>query len=163
MPPGQLVLAAALSRRDGVIVLDEAKDLLEFVDGSEFSWQAPPGEWFVVVMTDDLIYEGTHAAISLAYQEALYRSAHTEPTARFLEVTHARYAEKLGNDLGRYFVSDVHRRAVVTDLWFRPCLTACCRGRSPSSVSFASAAEENCDRCARTGGRRRTGRCTGSL
>ena len=120
VPPGQLVLAAALSRRDGVIVLDEAKDLLEFVDGSEFSWQAPPGEWFVVVMTDDLIYEGTHAAISLAYKKPCIDLLTPEPTARFLEVTHARYAEKLGNDLGRYFVSTFTDEPSLQNLWFRP-------------------------------------------
>ena len=120
VPPGQLVLAAALPRRDGVIVLDEAKDLSEFIKGSEFSWQAPPGVWFVVVMTDDLIYEGTHAAISLAYKKPCIDLLTPEPTARFLEVTHARYAEKLGNDLGWYFVSTFTDEPSLQNLWFRP-------------------------------------------
>lgn len=120
VPPGRLVLAASLPRRGGLLVLDEAKDLSEFVDGSEFSWQAPPGDWFVVVMTDDLIFEGTHAAISLAYRNPCIDLLTPEPTARFLEVTHARYAAKLGNDLGRYFVSTFTDEPSLQDLWFRP-------------------------------------------
>ena len=119
VPPGRLVQAAALPRRDDAIVLDEAKDLSKCVNGSEFSWQAPPGDWFVVVMTDDLIYEGTHAAISLAFKKPCIDLLTPEPTARFLQVTHERYAERLGNDLGRYFVSTFTDEPSLQNLWFR--------------------------------------------
>ena len=120
LPPGRLVLAAALPRRGGVIALDEAQDLTASIAGSQLSWQAPAGEWFVVVMTDDLIYEGTHAAISLAYKKPCIDLLTPEPTARFLEVTHARYAEKLGPDLGRYFVSTFTDEPSLQSFWFRP-------------------------------------------
>ncbi len=120
LPPGRLVLAAALPRRDGVIALAEAQDLTAAIDGVQLSWQAPPGEWFVVVMTDDLIYEGTHAAISLAYKKPCIDLLTPEPTARFLEVTHARYAEKLGQDLGRFFVSTFTDEPSLQNYWFRP-------------------------------------------
>ena len=82
--------------------------------------QAPDGEWFVTVMTDDLIYEGTHAAISLAYKKPCIDLLTPEPTARFLEVTHDRYAAKLGKDLGRYFVSTFTDEPSLQNLWFRP-------------------------------------------
>ncbi len=120
LPPGRLVLAAALPRRDGVVSLDEAQDLTAAIDGGRLSWQAPAGEWFVVAMTDDLIYEGTHAAISLAYKKPCIDLLTPEPTARFLEVTHARYAERLGEDLGRYFVSTFTDEPSLQNLWFRP-------------------------------------------
>ena len=120
LPPGRLVLAAALPRRDGVIALDEAQDLTASIDGGQLAWQAPAGEWFVVVMTDDLIYEGTHAAISLAYKKPCIDLLTPEPTARFLEVTHERYAEKLGQDLGRYFVSTFTDEPSLQNYWFRP-------------------------------------------
>ena len=120
LPPGRLVLAAALPRRHGVIALDETQDLTASIDGGQLSWQAPAGEWFVVVMTDDLIYEGTHAASSLAFKKPCIDLLTPEPTARFLEVTHVRYAEKLGQDLGRYFVSTFTDEPSLQNLWFRP-------------------------------------------
>ncbi|MCY2988726.1 MAG: glycosyl hydrolase [Planctomycetota bacterium] len=120
LPPGRLVLAAALPRRDGVIALDETQDLTASINGGQLSWQAPAGEWFVVVMTDDLLYEGTHAAVSLAFKKPCIDLLTPEPTARFLEVTHARYAEKLGQDLGRYFVSTFTDEPSLQNLWLRP-------------------------------------------
>ncbi len=120
LPPGRLVLAAALPRRDGAIVLEEAQDLTTSIDGGQVAWQAPAGDWFVVVMTDELIYEGTHAAVSLAYKKPCIDLLTPEPTARFLEVTHERYAEKLGPDLGRYFVSTFTDEPSLQNYWFRP-------------------------------------------
>ncbi len=120
LPPGRLVLAAALPRRDGIIALDETRDLAASVHDGQLVWEAPKGDWFVVAMTDDLIYEGTHAAISLAYKKPCIDLLTPEPTARFLEVTHARYAERLGPDLGRYFVSTFTDEPSLQNLWFRP-------------------------------------------
>lgn len=135
MPPGRLVYAAALPRRNGVIALDEAQDLTASVVVGRLSWQAPerckgfqpliPGhapadEWFVTLMTDDLIYEGTHAAVSLAYKKPCIDLLTPEPTARFLEVTHDRYAEKMGPDLGSYFVSTFTDEPSLQSFWFRP-------------------------------------------
>lgn len=120
LPPGQLVLAAALPRREGSIVLEEARDLAASIHGGRLSWQAPAGDWFVLMMTDELIYEGTHAALSLALKKPCIDLLTPEPTARFLEVTHERYAEKLGQDLGRYFVSTFTDEPSLQNLWLRP-------------------------------------------
>lgn len=120
LPPGTLVLAAALPRRDGLVVLDEARDLAGSVADGRLLWQAPEGEWFVVVMTDDLIYEGTHAAVSLAYKKPCIDLLTPEPTARFLEVTHERYAEKLGQDLGKTFVATFTDEPSLQNYWMRP-------------------------------------------
>jgi len=120
LPPGRLVLAAALPRRGGAIALDQAQDLAGSIHDGQLVWQAPAGDWFVVAMTDDLIYEGTHAAVSLAYKKPCIDLLTPEPTARFLEVTHQRYAEKLGPDLGRHFVSTFTDEPSLQNLWFRP-------------------------------------------
>lgn len=120
LPPGKLVLAAALPRRDGVIALAEARDLAASIHDRHLIWEAPLGDWFVVAMTDDLIYEGTHAAVSLAFKKTCIDLLTPEPTARFLEVTHERYAEKLGADLGRWFVSTFTDEPSLQNLWFRP-------------------------------------------
>ncbi len=120
LPPGKLVLAAALPRRDGVIALKDMQDLAPSVVMGQLSWQAPQGEWYVVVMTDDLIYEGTHAAVSLAFKKPYINLLMQEPTARFLEVNHDRYAEKLGKDLGRYFTATFTDEPSLMSLWMRP-------------------------------------------
>lgn len=120
LPPGRQVLAAALPRRNGAIVLDQLQDLATSIRDGRLVWRAPAGEWFVVAMTDDLIYEGTHAAVSLAYKKPCIDLLTPEPTARFLEVTHQRYADRLGPDLGRHFVATFTDEPSLQNLWFRP-------------------------------------------
>lgn len=120
LPPGKPVLIAALPRRNGVVALDEAKDLASSVVDGKLVWQAPEGQWFVVAMTDDLIYEGTHAAVSLALKKPCIDLLTPEPTARFLEVTHDRYAGKLGKDLGKYFTATFTDEPSQQNLWLRP-------------------------------------------
>jgi len=120
LPPGKQVLVAALPRRNGAVALDEAKDLSASVADGKLLWLAPAGEWFVVAMTDDLIYEGTHAAVSLAFKKPCINLLMKEPTARFLEVTHDRYAEKLDNNLGKYFASTFTDEPSLMSLWMRP-------------------------------------------
>lgn len=120
LPPGTLVSAVALPLRDGIAQLDHAQDLSASVAGDRLRWRAPAGEWTVVAMTDDLIYEGTHAAISLAFKKPCINLLMPETTARFLEVTHERYAARLGPDLGKWFVSTFTDEPSLMNLWFRP-------------------------------------------
>ena len=121
LPPGKLVLAAALPRRNGIVALNESRDITSSVVVGHLAWQAPAGDWYVVVMTDDLIYEGTHAAVSLsAIKRPYINLLMAEPTARFLEVTHDRYAEKLGHNLGRYFTATFTDEPSLMSFWMRP-------------------------------------------
>jgi len=120
LPPGKLVLAAALPRRNGIVALNEIRDLTSSVVVGHLAWQAPAGDWYVVVMTDDLIYESTHAAVSLAFKKPYINLLMEEPTARFLEVNHDRYAEKMGKDLGRYFTATFTDEPSLMNLWMRP-------------------------------------------
>ena len=120
LPPGSLVSAVALPRASGRILLDKAVDLSSRISQGRLNWQAPEGNWYVAAMTDDLIYEGTHAAISLAYKKPCINLLMPEPTARFLEVTHERYAEHLGRDLGKYFASTFTDEPSLQNYWFRP-------------------------------------------
>lgn len=120
LPPGKLVLAKALPRRNGAVVLDEARDLTASIADGTLTWQAPEGDWYVVGMTDDLIYEGTHAAVSLAFKKPYINLLMKEPTARFLEVNHACYAAKLDQNLGNYFASTFTDEPSLMSLWMRP-------------------------------------------
>lgn len=104
-PPGAPFLAAAYPVAGGALVLSGAVDLSARVQEGKLAWEAPSGAWRVLVLTEDRLYEGTHAAISLADKLPYINLLMPEPTARFLEVTHDAYAARLGKDLGKWFVS----------------------------------------------------------
>lgn len=120
LPPGKLVLAAALPRRGGAVALGDMQDLAASVANGTLTWQAPAGDWFVVAITDDLLFEGTHAAVSLAFKKPCIDLLTPEPTARFLEVTHEAYAARMGKDLGKHFVATFTDEPSLQNLWMRP-------------------------------------------
>lgn len=105
VPKGVLFRAVALPMKDGVASSQGAVDISSFVHDGKLVWEAPPGPWHAFVFTEDVLYEGTHAAVSLAYKLPYINLVPPEPTARFIEVTHAEYARRLGTDLGQYFVA----------------------------------------------------------
>jgi hypothetical protein len=105
VPPGQLKRAAAFPVAGGRIDLDRAVELSDRVRDGKLTWDAPEGEWHVMVFTEDRLYEGTHAAVSLAGKLPYINLLQPEPTAKFLELTHDAYARHLGNDLGQWFIA----------------------------------------------------------
>ena len=105
LPPGILVRAVAVPVRDGAARLGETVDISGAVQGNTLAWTAPEGDWHAFVFTEGVLYEGTHAALSLAMKLHYINLLPPEPTARFIEVNHAEYVKRLGDDLGRYFVA----------------------------------------------------------
>ena len=120
MPPGKGVLAAAFPVRNGIVAMDDRVDLSAQVKDNRLQWQAPAGHWCVMAITESTLYEGTHAALSLCDKLPYINMLMPEPTARFLEVTHDRYAAHLGNDLGRYFVSTFTDEPSLMSMFLRP-------------------------------------------
>ena len=104
VPPGRLLRAAAFPVSGGAIDLDKAVDLSAGVRDGKLRWDAPAGEWRVMAIAEDRLYEGTHASLSLADKQPYINMLQPEPTARFLELTHEAYAARLGPDLGRWFI-----------------------------------------------------------
>ena len=105
LPPGQLFLAAAFPLRDGRISLSNRVDLASHARDGKLLWTAPAGRWQVLAITESRLYEGTHAEGNLHQNMPYINLLQPEPTQRFLTLTHQRYAERLGGDLGRYFVA----------------------------------------------------------
>lgn len=105
LPPGKVVRVAAYPVREGELDLEHAVDLAGSIAGAKLSWEAPAGDWHVMAITESRLYEGTHAQMSLNEKIPYINLLMPEPTKRFLEVTHERYAERLGADLGKTFVS----------------------------------------------------------
>ncbi|HPC15049.1 MAG TPA: glycosyl hydrolase [Candidatus Hydrogenedentes bacterium] len=104
LPPGRLVHAMAYPVREGRMD-DSGINLSGLAANGSITWKAPAGNWFLLAVTECRLYEGTHAELSLADRLPYINLLMPEPTKRFIEVTHQRYADRLGADLGRYFVS----------------------------------------------------------
>lgn len=119
-PPGRLIRAAAFPLADGQLKMDAALDLAGQVHDGKLTWEAPAGSWQVMAITEDRLYEGTHAAVSLADKLPYINLLMIEPTARFLEVTHDAYAARFGNDLGKWFIATFTDEPSLMSLFMRP-------------------------------------------
>ncbi|MHB8972994.1 MAG: glycosyl hydrolase [Pirellulaceae bacterium] len=119
-PPGTLFRAAAFPVVNGQLKLDGAVDLAGAVKQDKLVWEAPVGDWRVMVITQQELYEGTHAAVSLADKLPYINLLLPEPTARFLELTHAAYAAHLDEDLGKWFVATFTDEPSLMSLYMSP-------------------------------------------
>ncbi|HWH70268.1 MAG TPA: glycosyl hydrolase, partial [Candidatus Sulfotelmatobacter sp.] len=106
--------------REGVMDLQKKTDLSAQVHNGKLSWQAPPGRWRVLAITESRLFEGTHAALNYADHIPYPNLLQPEPIARFLELTHQRYAQHLGDNLGRYFISTFTDEPSLMSLFLRP-------------------------------------------
>lgn len=105
LPPGKPVLAAAFPVADGRIQPARRVDLAGHIADRILTWQPPAGRWRVLAMTESRLFDGTHAELNLFAKMPYPNLLLAEPTAKFLELTHDRYARALGGDLGKWFVS----------------------------------------------------------
>jgi hypothetical protein len=86
------------------------------------TWDAPAqgaAKWRVFGVTEDYLHESTHAALSLALKQPYINLLMREPTARFIELTHDRYAKELGADL-KAFTSTFTDEPSLMSCWLRP-------------------------------------------
>jgi len=119
LPPGDLVFASAFPVADGLIDLEHVTDLAALVVDGRLRWEAPAGAWRVMAVTEGPLYEGTHAAVSLADKLPYINLLMPEPTARFIEVTHGGYAQHLGDDLGQWFEATFMDEPSLMSLFMR--------------------------------------------
>jgi hypothetical protein len=120
VPPGQLVLAGAFPVRDSNIDITQRLDLAAEIHDGELSWPAPAGRWRVMAITENRLYEGTHAEGNLHAKIPYINLLMPEPTARFIEVTYGGYAKHLGDDLGKYFMATFTDEPSLMSLFLRP-------------------------------------------
>lgn len=121
VPPGNLIatLAFPLNSHRG-IELEEKKDLSSEVRDSKLVWKAEKGDWKILLISENRLYENTHAAISLGDKLPYINLLLPEPTRKFIELTHERYAEHLGRDLGKYFISTFTDEPSLMSYFFIP-------------------------------------------
>jgi hypothetical protein len=120
LPPGKPVFVGALPLQDGVADSSRRLDLTDRVRGGRLDWQAPAGRWRVLAITESRLYEGTHADGNLHEKMPYVNLLERAPTARFLEVTHERYARYLGSDLGRHFVATFTDEPSLMSCFLKP-------------------------------------------
>jgi len=107
MPPGVPEMIVAFPVKDGVPDFQHPHDLMDLYDGSRLEWRAPSGEWNIFAVTKYRLYEGYQAAIKggakvgANYPSLMMR----EVTDAFIRITHEKYADYMGQDLGEYFTS----------------------------------------------------------
>ncbi len=119
-PPGRLFLAAAFPVRDGQIDQAGKIDLAAAVHDGRLTWQPPPGHWHVLIVTHYRLYEGTHAVSNYSAKMPYVNLLMPEPTRRFLAVTHQAYAEHLGSDLGKLFMSTFTDEPSLMSVFMKP-------------------------------------------
>ena len=120
LPPGKLVLAGAFPVHDGKLALKEKVDLAAQVRDGKLTWQAPVGRWRVMAITEDRLFDGTHAAGNLHAKIPYPNLLMAEPTARFIDLTYGGYAKHLGGDLGKYFEATFTDEPSLMSLFFQP-------------------------------------------
>ncbi|MGC8642743.1 MAG: glycosyl hydrolase, partial [Isosphaeraceae bacterium] len=98
------------------------RDLARDVHDGRLQWQPPAGSgrWHVLVVTRDRLFKGTHCETNLSDRLSYPNLLMAEPTQRFLEVTHGRYAKHLGADLGKLFVSTFTDEPSLMSLFMKP-------------------------------------------
>ena len=120
VPPGKLFLAAAYPIRKGQIDLATKVDLAGELRDGKLHWSAPEGRWHVMILTEDQLYEGTHAEGNLHEKMPYVNLLMPEPTERFINLTHQRYAERLDKNLGRTFVSTFTDEPSLMSCYLKP-------------------------------------------
>jgi hypothetical protein len=120
LPPGQVYLAAAFPIREGRIEPAKRIDLAGHIRDRQLRWHPSPGRWQVMAVTVSRLYEGTHADSNLADKLPYINLLMPEPTRRFLEVTHQRYADWIGSDLGKYFIATFTDEPSLMSMFLRP-------------------------------------------
>lgn len=120
MPPGKPVLAAAFPLGDGRIDLARRTELPSHVSEGKLRWNAPAGKWWVLAITENRLYEGTHADGNLWQKLPYVNLLQPEPTQRFLDVTHLRYAARFGGDLGKAFVATFTDEPSLMSCFLKP-------------------------------------------
>lgn len=121
VPPGKLIGAFAFPLdSQGGIELEKKKDLTTEVRDSKLVWKAEKGDWKILIISENRLYENTHSAISFGDRLPYINLLMPEPTRKFIELTHERYAEYLGKNLGEYFIATFTDEPSLMSYFFIP-------------------------------------------
>jgi len=103
MPPGKLIKAFAINGSDTI-------DIQQYVDQSNLKWEVPKGTWRIVAFSKNVLYD--HFQVSLNPNAPRSKPSPRYPslmipevTEAFVKITHEKYVDYFGGNLGEYFAS----------------------------------------------------------
>ncbi len=107
MPPGEVVSVVAFPVEDGEADYSNPVDLKNQTGGAWLEWNAPEGLWNLFAATKYRLYEGYQAEVKQGSKMGSHYPSLMIPevTEAFIRITHEKYAEYMGTDLGKYFTS----------------------------------------------------------
>lgn len=120
LPPGQLHLARAFPLTGKHLDLAHAVDLQPHIQNRRLVWPAPEGRWKILVITEDRLFDGTHADGNLHEKIPYPNLLLAEPTRRFVELTYGGYARHLGQNLGTFFEATFTDEPSLMSLFLKP-------------------------------------------
>jgi len=97
VPKGDLIRVYALQKTRNQLLRKTQIDLTGRADNGHFRWDAPEGNWAILFL---LIKDSTH--YPAGKQDLQYVDlANRECIAKFIDITHAEYYKRFGNDFGK--------------------------------------------------------------
>jgi hypothetical protein len=120
IPDGDIILAEAYPKSNGICLIKSGIDLRKYTRNGQLECDIPEGNWQVLVISENQLFEGTHAAMNLWEKIPYINLLKPEPTKRFIELTHAEYAKRLGGDLNNYFEATFTDEPSLMSLFLKP-------------------------------------------
>ena len=105
--PGKIRVLKAIPVVNDMLQFEKGIEINQQVKDGMFEWKAPAGEWKIVMISTGTLYEGFQIGSDGASRENhRYPSLlMPEVTTRFINLTHKKYADFLGAQLGNMFFS----------------------------------------------------------
>ncbi|HWK57237.1 MAG TPA: glycosyl hydrolase [Parapedobacter sp.] len=102
--PGKLMAIKAVPVEKGINRLDRTEDVSNSVRDGVLHWQVSAGTWRIVQVATNVLRDGFQAGTDRGGKERYYPSLLLPQVGeRFIELTHKRYAEVLGEKLDNLF------------------------------------------------------------
>ena len=120
VPPGKLYLASAFPVIKGHIDLKHGLNLQTDIHDGKLEADLPAGNWHVMAITEDVLFEGTHVSISFGAHIPYINLLEAAPTKRFIELTHQQYYDRTDGKLSNYFQSTFTDEPSLMSYFFRP-------------------------------------------
>lgn len=139
IPPGKVISAQAIPLKDGSPDLEHAISLSDFIQDGHLKTDIPAG-YYLTLITQDKLYEGTHADGNLFSRIPYINLLSKEATREFARLTYENYAAHLGNNLGKWFESTFTDEPSLMSVFLKTMPYGCL----PWEQSFAKTFQERC-------------------
>ncbi|MBR5978127.1 MAG: hypothetical protein IK033_03910 [Verrucomicrobia bacterium] len=104
VPPGKVLCALAIPMKGDIPDMENTINLTAGITDGKLKAFIHAG-YTVTVITHDSLYEGTHAQANLYQHTPYINLLSKDATYEFARVTYENYAQRFGDDLGKYFES----------------------------------------------------------